>query len=340
MLNWARKLSVVRNAEPQKPQTDWRKLFRERYFADIPVDLENLGEIRAEKFPRSGPDCWLDAPNALIEIERRAASGELSAEDAAMAEHWTMEGYHIAPKLIGDDLIDKVWAAYEAALASGAVSPPPEVHGPGDVLPSRLLDPHIPIPVVRELQQHPEIMRICDLLLGRRALPFQTIIGHKGSWQPAHDDSIHMTTYPDGYLIACWIALEDIHPDSGPLEYYPRSHRLVPPLLSRDVGIGEMEYKNDPMVYRRVYEKTIAKYIAKLGLKPSHFMAKKGDVLFWHAHLLHGGSARTDLTLTRKALVCHYFAEGSFAYHDLAGSPTRLSRDGLYAAPAVDLKLS
>ena len=98
MLEWARKLNVGRNDSQRKPE-DFRKNFQARYFADIPVDLQSMGEFRAEKFPRSGPDCWLDAPNALIAIERRASSGELSLDDAAMAEHWALEGFHIAPSL-------------------------------------------------------------------------------------------------------------------------------------------------------------------------------------------------------------------------------------------------
>ena len=255
-----------------------------------------------------------------------------------MAEHWSLEGFWIAPRLVEPALLDKVWGAYEKAIADGLLKPPAEPRGPGDVLPGRILDPHLTLPVIREMQQHPDVLRICDVLLGRKTLPFQTIIGHKGSWQPAHDDFIHMTTYPDGYLIACWIAFEDIHPDSGPLEYFPRSHRLVPSLLSGDLGIGENSYKNDPSVYGRVYEPTLAKYVKKLGLKPDTFLAKKGDVLFWHAHLLHGGAPRKNFALSRKALVCHYFAEGSFTYHDLAGNPSRLHKGGLYAPPALDLR--
>jgi ectoine hydroxylase-related dioxygenase (phytanoyl-CoA dioxygenase family) len=43
-------------------------------------------------------------------------------------------------------------------------------------------------------------------------------------------------------------------------------------------------------------------------------------VLFWHANLLHGGSAQTDMQRSRKALVHHYFAEGCVCYHDLSAS--------------------
>jgi hypothetical protein len=328
MLGWGRL--------KQRP-INFAKAFRRAYFADIPVNLSRIGEFRAEAFPRSGPLNWLDAPNALIEIDRRKAAGQLSEADAAVAEHWSLEGYYVAPKLIGDELLDKVWGAYEEAIAEGRMKPPAEPHGEGDCWPGRILDPHLTLPVVREIQQHPAILRICDMLLGRRTMPFQTIVGHKGSAQPAHDDSIHMTSYPDGYLLACWIAFEDIHADSGPLLYYPRSHRLVPTLLSADLGLDKYAFKNDPSVYGRVYEPTIAKYVDRLGLKPQTFLARKGDVLFWHAHLLHGGAPRNNLALSRKALVCHYFAEGAFTYHDLAGNPSRIHKNGLYAPPALDL---
>ena len=110
----------------------------------------------------------------------------------------------------------------------------------------------------------------------------------------------------------------------------------MPSLLSADLGIGEKGYKSDPSVYGRVYEPTIGKYVKKLGLKPGTFLAQKGDVLFWHAHLLHGGAPRNNLALSRKALVCHYFAEGSFTYHDLAGNPSRLHKNGVFAPPAID----
>jgi hypothetical protein len=45
---------------------------------------------------------------------------------------------------------------------------------------------------------------------------------------------------------------------------------------------------------------------------------------------------RKDLRLSRKALVCHYFAEGVVTYHDLSGNPSRLHRNGMYAPPVVD----
>ena len=214
----------------------------------------------------------------------------------------------------------------------------PEIHGKGDRFPGRLLDPHLKIPAVRELLWRPEILRITDMLFGRETVPFQTIIGHKSSQQAPHSDAIHMTTYPLGFLLAAWIAFEDVHPDSGPLVYYPKSHRLLPYLLSADVRIEMMKYKEKggSAAYNTHYERRLQQYLDAYELQPQQFCARTGDVLIWHGNLAHGGSRRRDLAHSRKAVVCHYFAKGAFTYHDLSGNASRLHRNGLYADLADD----
>jgi ectoine hydroxylase-related dioxygenase (phytanoyl-CoA dioxygenase family) len=171
--------------------------------------------------------------------------------------------------------------------------------------------------------KYPALMHRLDRMLGRPAKLLQTIASHKGSQQAPHSDSIHTTTYPLGYLAAAWIAFEDISTNSGPLEFYPGSHRL-PYVFSHDLGISVEDMKNEGYAtYRARYEPLIQKLIAEHGLRPKYFEACKGDVLIWHANLLHGESQRRDLTLTRKALVGHYFAKGAFVYHDLSAVSSR-----------------
>jgi ectoine hydroxylase-related dioxygenase (phytanoyl-CoA dioxygenase family) len=131
-----------------------------------------------------------------------------------------------------------------------------------------------------------------------------------------------MTTYPLGYLTAAWIAFEDIHPDSGPLVYYPGSR--LPYVSSKDVGISQADFRQEGYsAYHNRYEPYIRGLIARHALEPAYFHTKKGDVLIWHANLLHGGSARRNMQLTRKALVCHFFVKGAFVYHDLASSRSK-----------------
>jgi ectoine hydroxylase-related dioxygenase (phytanoyl-CoA dioxygenase family) len=45
--------------------------------------------------------------------------------------------------------------------------------------------------------------------------------------------------------------------------------------------------------------------------------AKEGDILIWHANLIHGGSKRNDTQLSRRAMVGHYFGEGALCFGDI-----------------------
>jgi hypothetical protein len=44
----------------------------------------------------------------------------------------------------------------------------------------------------------------------------------------------------------------------------------------------------------------------RLGCPLHRFQPKKGDALFWHADLVHGGAKREQPELTRKSLVTHF----------------------------------
>jgi hypothetical protein len=309
--------------------------FRRAYDASTAVDLSRVSEFRDDAFPHDAPDCWLDRPDAGDAIETRLKRGDIDPHQADALRFWVENGYLIVPKLIDDAMLDSTWAAYERALADGKLGLRSFANA-AQTLDERKLDPHLLVPEIRALQHHSGVLAWADLLFGRKTIPFQTIMGHAGSQQAPHSDSIHMTTYPLGYLIANWVPFEDITPDSGPLEYYPRSHKL-PYLLSKEAGIAPFEFKEKGYgVYGERYEPAIRRQCEDAGLEKKIFLANKGDVLFWHANLVHGGSPRIDDAKSRKALVCHYFAERAFTYHDLSGNPTRLHKNGVYAAPEID----
>jgi len=294
-----------------------------RLFAEKPLHTSKLPAFRAEHFPYSGPYPWLDLPDAPQRIDEKLRGGELTASEASQCRHWAGQGYIILEGLIEDPVLDLVWDSYEHAIASGKIKPPAEPAGEGDPWPGRFLNPHKKAGDFCRILKHPALARWIQILMEREPRPLQTIASHKGSQQGVHSDSIHMTTYPLGYLTAAWIAFEDIDPDSGPLVYYPGSHRL-PYVFSKDVGIREDDLKREGYApYHARYEPYVRDLIRDHGLTPHYFHAKKGDVLIWHANLLHGGSPRRNLQLTRKALVCHFFVKGAFVYHDLAASRSK-----------------
>ena len=306
----------------------WLSRRRRPVAPEYPVDPAALPAVRAEYFPASGPVPWLDRPDAEAAIENAVSRGEIDRDEATLARDFARVGYVVLPGFFKRERLDAAWAAYEAAIARGRIDVPMEPIAPDDFLPGRLLNPHLRIPEVDALLRDQKLVSVVEMLFGARARPFQTIMGHKGSQQREHSDSIHMTTYPLGYLAAAWIAFEDIHSDSGPLVYYPGSHR-IPYIFSHHVGISPEEFvANGYRAYHDRYEPAVAAAIEHHGLEPAYFDAREGDVLIWHGNLIHGGAPRRDTARSRKALVCHYFADGCVCYHDLAsaladfGTPT------------------
>ena len=171
---------------------------------------------------------------------------------------------------------------------------------------------------------HPLVLAIAAFIFEKAVLPFQTVNFIRGSGEKPHSDSIHMTTEPLGYLSAMWVALEDIQPGSGELLYYPGSHKLKY-VMSEDFANGNTALQLG-VDFRKQYEDKIADVIQQHNFTPHSFLAKKGDVLIWHANLLHAGSPVQQAHLTRKSLVAHYFAEGVLQYHEITQRPAILPK--------------
>lgn len=128
---------------------------------------------------------------------------------------------------------------------------------------------------------------------------------------------MYLTTEPIGYIISVWIPLEDIVPGSGELLYYPGSHRL-PYVFNKDLNYKPSYWKINRH-HHFAYEAKVQQLIEEHQLRPEHYLPRRGDMLIWHANLLHGGSPRKDESQTRKSLVMHYFARGVLCYHESTG---------------------
>jgi ectoine hydroxylase-related dioxygenase (phytanoyl-CoA dioxygenase family) len=166
----------------------------------------------------------------------------------------------------------------------------------------KLYDLHLAVPPIRALALAPDLMPLLAALLGHAPALCHSLYLNKGSAQDPHVDSLYMTPRTPLHLIAIWVALEDSHPDSGPLEYIPGSHKL-PQYRFSDGGFHGIDAEMPD--WRAAMEGAAA----QTRLEKRVFLAKKGDVFVWHAHLLHGGSPIRDPARTRKSYVFHYFSE-------------------------------
>ncbi|KAJ1624762.1 hypothetical protein T492DRAFT_844492 [Pavlovales sp. CCMP2436] len=145
-------------------------------------------------------------------------------------------------------------------------------------------------------------------------VPFQTLNFKYGTAQPAHSDVVHFDTLPvRGRMTASWLALEDIHANSGPLFVYPGSQRLglwdqaqlglepdLPP--TRTGGVENITQ------YMRYHER-LASAMEAAGLRQHVAQMLKGDVIVWAASVIHGGTAIVDPGRTRLSMVTHYWLE-------------------------------
>lgn len=257
---------------------------------------------------------WMDIPdiNAELISNKRGFSAFPSVVQEQILK-WPERGYMIIPGLMAE-YVDAINSEIGHLLAEKKV----DFNFTG----RKIMDAWKASPVLDRIFRHKKIISILEFIFDKEVAPFQTINFLKGSEQKPHSDSIHMTTEPLGYLAAIWIALEDISEGSGELVYFPGSHRY-PYIMSEDYDSGNTALKLGEQNYPN-YEARIAAELDAKKPERKTFLAKKGDVLFWHANLLHGGAPIISTELTRKSMVAHYFARGVLCYHELSQRPAVL----------------
>jgi len=158
---------------------------------------------------------------------------------------------------------------------------------------------------ILKISQQSPILDCLNVLYGREPFAFQTLNFAVGSEQHFHSDAVHFHSYPHGFMCGVWIALEDISNDSGPLIYYPGSHRL--PYLSAaslDLTPDLVAMEEHP---QRFFEENWREAIRNNGYSPHSFLPKRGQVLIWHANLLHGGEHVVNREASRWSQVTHYY---------------------------------
>lgn len=239
-------------------------------------------------------------------FEELSASGGLSGDDLELARHYRDRGYVVLERpVVGDDVIDRALSDLEGRYDGFAT---------GYDVPSRKQDAWHDSAAVAEIARAPAAVDLLTKLYGRRAFPFQTLNFRMGTQQHAHSDTVHFHSVPQHFMAGVWVALEDIHPDSGPLVIYPGSHTL-PVLDPFDLNIEALwsSYLE--------YEEAIEAVVAALSLEPHPVILKRGQAVIWAANLIHGGTAVRDPQRTRLSQATHYYFEDCVYYQPAVSDP-------------------
>ena len=254
---------------------------------------------------------WTDRPDALAWLAQKSANREVSATEHDDLAHFIDHGWLVWRKAIEPKLIDRfVKDIHSVHKYPGLfVTTNHRAHQPGlkisDGLPDQfesLFDLYVNFASSRQVCMHPRIVRFLSLVFGTRPIAFQQLLFQRSNQHQVHQDTSVVAVEDPMLLVATWIALEDVVEGSGELAFYDRSHRL-PHYLFKD-GTKRANFKIDDYAERA---RSLEERCRSRGLAYGEFLAKKGDVFFWTADLVHRSHPRTlPEETSRVSCVTHY----------------------------------
>lgn len=280
---------------------------------------------------------WLDRPYAAIDAYVDGLGAAAEPELRERLVHWMRYGFLVLPGAIEVDLVDELVADVDAVFArragqdalvtvEGAGTKPAREHTD-----EALRHPHLRVQDIHNLTDagkrvglHPTIVGMLGHLFREPTVMVQSLTFNHGTEQHPHQDFPFVVMQVLAHLVGAWVALEDVHADAGPVGYWPGSHHLDAfdwgggsPVLDASSVHDELDYAD---------HLTAACSEAQLSEGTTPFLARKGDVLLWHAALVHRGTATTDRSRTRRSFVCHYSTAATYTRdrRDPTVEPTRI----------------
>ena len=258
------------------PHSNWTHKVNRRTFKKL------KGHFKDEKLP------WLDRENT--------PNPDLLSNASKL---WRRNGFLIVKNLIEHELLDEYcqdWILHNRINNSRPGGYP----GP---------TPHDHVDSLLRIGTHQKIREITKHLIGEEMGLHLCLTGWKSTERNWHQDGYLNPDENFDHYVAAWVALDDIHPDSGPFEFIPGSHKL--PRITQNKAKNHLQpHERDSDLWPTYSERFLTPLFESLrathNLQSQRFLAKKGDVLFWHSRLMHRGSAPKNIDLDRKTAILHY----------------------------------
>jgi phytanoyl-CoA hydroxylase len=281
-------------------------------FSESPPPPAGLPEAGGETLSRFG-GLWIDRRDWIDRLAEKHRRGEMSDALSELIFRFVRDGYAILPGAVPRDLVDRVnrdiercWRAPPEAMRIEVYiddrcqyARPAIEHRAGT---SKLLDLHAFSAAARQAIAAPRLVAFLSAIFESAPRAFQSLSFHHGSAQAMHKDSAYVQVARNPlHMAAAWLALEDVEPGAGPLEYYVGSHRAPDFLFA-----GSSKWlKTAPDEHQRFLD-SLHEDAQKYRHRRQSFLGRCGDVLVWHADLAHGGSAIKVPERTRRSLVTHF----------------------------------
>lgn len=218
---------------------------------------------------------------------------------------WRESGFVVFPELIFDSVINNYCNRF---IADRLDKSSPVVSGKW-----RHNVPYMDVPEIRDICLRSELLNILKILIGYDMGLHLNLIEWTSTERDWHQDDYLNPDFINSHYAAVWFALDDIHPDSGPFQCIPGSHKWPTMRRSKVFDATPPEIKSLPNFHsdwpsltQDFVSQACEDKIKREDGKIWEFRARKGDVLIWHGNLIHRGSAPKVRGIERRALIAHY----------------------------------
>ncbi|MEO0479905.1 MAG: phytanoyl-CoA dioxygenase family protein [Planctomycetota bacterium] len=283
-----------------------------RQALDRRLDEIDAGRREVQPFPdfEQLREVWPLRDGGDAEIERRLAANSITAQEAADLLHFREHGWVLWEGLLDDSLVDRFLADLAAIkdrpgeflLTDHRRQRPYRISGADFDHFENIYDSYVLLESSRRVCYHPRVKRFLELVFDADPIATQQLLFQRSNQHMLHQDTAFVCVDESLQLLATWIALEDVVAGRGELTYYDKSHRIEPFRF----GDGSRRFAGGGHDANDVADE-LQRRSEAAGCEKVDFLAKKGDVFFWAADLVHGSNERTaDPELTRRSCVTHY----------------------------------
>jgi ectoine hydroxylase-related dioxygenase (phytanoyl-CoA dioxygenase family) len=160
----------------------------------------------------------------------------------------------------------------------------------------RFIQFHRHLEIHERFTLHRRILDVLEILIGPDVMAMQSMLFLKPpqkTGQAYHQDSFYIKTAPDT-LCGTWIAIDDCDDQNGCMYFIPGSN--FDPIYQE---VAQPENTED-------FQERLTEIAGVDDRREVPAIAKAGDVIFFHGHLIHRSKRNRSTDRFRRAYVCHY----------------------------------
>jgi phytanoyl-CoA hydroxylase len=248
------------------------------------------------------PLLWIDQPGALEKI----GSAEIGEFEKSIARSLINTGLAVVRGAHDPHICEAVITDYQRYSAENSDYVRANLDSLGRE--KRLANFHHWSDAALQIGTNPSIMSALDFVFGYEASIYTSLTFKYGTQQPAHRDTPHFATWPRGYFVGVWTALEPVTENIGPLFYHPGAHRFRVNeeefFVEARARIPHASRREQMLLALDLYNGEIIRTAPTIA-EPIKLIADIGDTVIWHPEMPHGGSPAARQLATRWSIVFH-----------------------------------